>query len=274
MRDLINKRTELKGFRSTDFFIGKRVADRFYLFDKVRGLTLISMVLFHSYWDLVYLIGMKTPLRGGQIEYLWQQSICWTFIFLSGLCMNLSKDGWKRGSQILGASVLVTLVTLIVIPENRIVFGVLTMLGSAMLIGTAARKFTEKVPALAGFLANAVLFVLTKPVMYGYLGLLDKRIWKVPEFLYNGYLATYFGFADPQFSSADYFPLMPWIFLFFCGYFLGRILNVKDKAAEESAKNERKGIPVLSWLGQNSLFVYLIHQPVLYIFVMLLGGSS
>ena len=57
--------------------------------DTLRGLTLISMIAYHACWDLVYLFGKDWSWYRSEGAYLWQQSICWTFILLSGYCFHL-----------------------------------------------------------------------------------------------------------------------------------------------------------------------------------------
>ena len=52
--------------------------------DTLRGVTLVSMMAYHACWDLVYIFGMDWDWYGSFGAYLWQQSICWTFILLSG----------------------------------------------------------------------------------------------------------------------------------------------------------------------------------------------
>ena len=51
--------------------------------DALRGLTLLSMIAYHTCWDLVYLFRMDWEWYRGTGAYIWQQSICWTFILLS-----------------------------------------------------------------------------------------------------------------------------------------------------------------------------------------------
>ena len=62
----------------------KSGSERLALLDSLRGLTLISMILYHACWDAVYLLGANWPWYGSRAAYIWQQSICWTFIMLSG----------------------------------------------------------------------------------------------------------------------------------------------------------------------------------------------
>ena len=107
---------------------------RLDLLDSIRGATLLSMVTYHAVWDLVYLFGVQWDWYKGGLGFLWQQSICWTFIFLSGFCWPLGRRPLKRGLTVLAGGAAVTLVTVLAMPESRVVFGVLTLLGSCALL--------------------------------------------------------------------------------------------------------------------------------------------
>jgi len=69
-----------------------------------------------------------------------------------------------------------------------------------------------------------------------------------------------FGFPEPGFESADYFPLLPWFFVFMLGAWFG--IYVKERRLPERFFTQ--SVPVLPWFGRHSLLIYLIHQPVLY----------
>ena len=57
---------------------------RYRLLDELRGLDLISMMLYHGMWDVVFLFGITQKWYIGRPGFLWQQSICWVFLLLSG----------------------------------------------------------------------------------------------------------------------------------------------------------------------------------------------
>ena len=142
---------------------------RYALLDELRGLDLVSMMLYHGCWDLVNLFGIQADWYYGVPGHLWQQSICWVFILLSGFCVQLGHHTLRRGAQVFGAGALVTAVTLLFMPEDRVIFGVLTLLGSAMLLTGLLEKLLRRIPPAAGFAISAVLFALTRNVSAGYL---------------------------------------------------------------------------------------------------------
>ena len=118
----------------------KKKSERLALLDSLRGLTLVSMILYHACWDAVYMLGADWAWYGSRAAYIWQQSICWTFILLSGFCIPFSSKLLKRGLTVFGAGALVMAVTCLFLPEDRVIFGVLTLIGSCMLLMIPLRK--------------------------------------------------------------------------------------------------------------------------------------
>lgn len=236
--------------------------ERYHYLDDLRGLTLLSMIAFHTTWDLVYLFGNDWQWYQSQGAYVWQQSICWTFILLSGFCWNLGRKKWSRGLIVFGCGFLVSLVTVIWMPEDLVLFGVLTLIGSCMLLLVPLDKILCHVPAVAGMAASIVLFVLTRNVNNGYLGFESWNLMALPETLYHGNMLTYLGFTDPTFYSTDYFSLIPWIFLYLAGYFLYH--SLQDKKLLQKTRRTRTWCKPLEWIGRHSLPIYMLHQPVVF----------
>lgn len=107
---------------------------RYQVLDTIRGCALVSMILYHASWDLVYMFGVDWPWYHGFAAHVWQQSICWTFILLSGYCFSLGRRQLRRGLTVFLCGALITAVTWAFMPENLVLFGVLTLLGSSMLL--------------------------------------------------------------------------------------------------------------------------------------------
>ena len=243
---------------------------RLHFLDALRGFTLINMIAFHGMWNLVYLFGIRANWYTGTPGYLWQQWICWTFITLSGFCWSFSRNHLKRGAMVFGGGLVVTAVTCLVMPESRIVFGVLTCIGSCMLLLIPLEKWAKKVPAVAGMAGSFLLFAVLRNCSSGSLGFESLVICRLPDELYRNYLTAYLGFPQPGFFSTDYFPLIPWFFLFLTGFFLHRVLAQRNLNEKLFAKGQ---LPVLNWIGRHSLIVYLLHQPILYGLGMLIFGA-
>lgn len=246
-------------------------ARRYETLDTIRGFALISMILYHAAWDLVYLFGVDWPWYHGFIAYVWQQSICWTFILLSGYCFALGRRQLRRGLEVFLCGALITAVTWVFLPENLVLFGVLTLLGSVMLLTNGFHHLLRRVPPRAGLAGSFLLFLLTRDVNAGYLGFEGLRPAALPEGLYRDHLTALLGFPPADFFSTDYFSLLPWFFLFLTGYFLFRL--------RRSDAREGKQVPLVTAMGRHSLFIYMLHQPAIYALLtaghfLMTGGTA
>lgn len=238
---------------------------RYYLLDILRGFTLLHMIAYHAIWDLVNLNGMDWKWFHTLPGDIWQKYISWSFILLSGFCFSLGKNTLKRGISLILCSTVISAVTLIFMPDDRILFGVLTLIGSCTLLMLPAQKILKKCMAPAGLTVCFLLFLLTQNINQGFLGFAEWNFIKLPETWYVNMFTTYLGFTTPDFYSSDYFSLFPWLFLFLTGYFLYRIFEENHLLVFLQRMRNRP----LEWLGRHSLLLYLIHQPVIYLILRL-----
>lgn len=236
----------------------KAPAGRYALLDELRGLDLVSMMLYHACWDLVFLFDVNMRWYAGTPGRLWQQTICWVFILLSGFCAPFGRYMLRRGTVVFGAGAVVTLATLVFMPEGRVIFGVLTFLGAAMLLTGVLEPLLKKVMPAVGLAVSAVLFAVCYPVGLGWVGLGGWKLM-LPQSLYANYFTAFLGFYLDWFYSADYFGLLPWLFLFWAGYYLHKAVGRR-----RMEPLRRPVCPALGWMGRHSLLLYLLHQPVIY----------
>ena len=245
--------------------------ERNHLIDAYRGFTMISMILYHACYDYFIAFGRNYNFLHSVYPFLWQQSICISFILVSGMVWPLGrKHALKRGLILIALGTAITLVTVIIMPSEAIHYGILTFMGIATLFTipydralTLNQKSGKDNPVLTGslhILICLILFVLTKRLPNGYIGTRTYALTYLPDFLYKYPALTPFGFPTPDFRSSDYFPVIPWIFMYILGYHLGKLLRSTDTFARLG----RQRIPLLSWLGTKSLLVYIIHQPICF----------
>lgn len=236
------------------------VSVRFGIFDFIRGLALLYMIAYHSLWNLVYFYGFRLPWFQGLPGAIWQLSGCSLFILLSGFCWSFGRRALRRGIEVFLAGALVSLVTGIFMPMQMVRFGILTLLGSCMLLTIPVHYVMKQRSALAGLALSLLLFMVFFPIGRGFLGFGSMGLIPLPNGLYQGSLAAYLGLTPTGFSSTDYFPLLPWLFLFWAGYFLYRLVFHRVSWPDVSG---RWSAP-FRFLGRHSLLVYLLHQPVIY----------
>lgn len=232
---------------------------RYHLLDALRGFTLIHMILFHLIYDLRYIFGLSLPWYGNTLDHIWQQCICFTFILLSGISWNFGRHPFKRGAFVFGCGFVITLVTVLVMPAEAVWFGVLTLLGSCMLLLIPLQPLVSRLHPWTGLAGSILLFIFTRHLGEGWLGFGSAFRIPLPDFLYQGKFMAYLGFPYPAFTSSDYFPLFPWFFLFLTGYFFWN--GVKNQP--EFTRRLTVQIPFLDGLGKHSIWIYMLHQPVL-----------
>ena len=243
---------------------------RFHLIDALRGLALVNMLGMHFLYDVNVVFG-KEPgwyLRPG--VRLWQQYICWSFILIAGFSYDWGRaKNLRRGLTLNLLGLAITAATLIAVPSEAIWFGILNFMGCAILLTVPLEKHLDRLPPLLGLGLSLLLFALFYRVDSGVLGLGSLFSWKLPRALYTCRVLTPLGFPHPDFRSSDYFPLLPWLFLFWCGFYLKRLFD----RCEVCRRAARIKIPLLSALGRRTLWVYLLHQPVLMGICMLFMRS-
>ncbi len=229
---------------------------RYQILDAIRGCALASMLLYHAAWDLVYLFGADWPWYHGFAARVWQQSICWTFILLSGYCWSLGRRRLRRGLTVFLCGAFITAATWAFMPGNLVYCGVLTLLGASSLLLVPLAPALERLPPRAGAAGSFLLFLLLRDAGAGFLGFEGARLAALPEGLYRDHFTALLGFPPADFFSTDYFPLLPWFFLFLTGWFLFRL-------RPEDVRETRR-LPLAAAMGRRSLLIYMLHQPVIY----------
>ncbi|MDD4973156.1 MAG: heparan-alpha-glucosaminide N-acetyltransferase [Bacteriovorax sp.] len=204
--------------------------------DAIRGLTIILMIFFHFSFDLYNFGFLKIDIIREPFWYALPRLIVFLFLFAVGMSLTLAHQDkinwqafWKRFLKISAFALLISLVTYILFPDNWIYFGTLHAIA---LISIMTLPFLKK-PNLS--LALALLLFI--PSIF-----FDKNIpW----------------FSLPH-SSWDYIAPFPWLGASLLGIFAVHkgiyLLGIPDNRLVRS----------LNFLGRHSLFIYLIHQPILF----------
>ena len=233
-------------------------AQRYHLIDALRGFALLNMIVFHLLYDIFVIY--RGDFHWATVPWIvvWERIDCALFIIISGVSLNFTNRGIRNGIKLNLLGFLIAAVTAIVIPEQAIYFGVLNLLGCAMLLCQAAKPSLNRLNPFIGTLFCLVLYALTYGVPTGFIGVFDTPLVMLPKGLYAFRALAFLGFPDKGFFSTDYFPLLPWIFLFACGYFMWRAVS-----AIGALRLFRFKIPPLCFLGRHTLIIYIIHQPLL-----------
>ncbi|MCL1951416.1 MAG: DUF1624 domain-containing protein [Oscillospiraceae bacterium] len=236
-------------------------AGRIPLIDEVRGACVLAMVAYHAFFVLGSYFGVAWGAQAYEFFRPAQPAFAAMFILISGICARLSRDVRKRGLLLAAVAGGITLVTVLLLPrlgfeDAQVWFGVLHLLAASMLLFGLGKKLFDKVPAMAGALVCLALFVAAAPVSRGYLGLSGFHV-SLPAGLYQNNALAFLGFYNSEtFYSWDYFPLLPYVFVFLFGTFLGK--------ASPPAFSRKQRSRFFGFLGRRALPVYLLHMPLFY----------
>ena len=188
------------------------------LLDTVRGICLISMIAYHGMYDLVDVFRLPAAWYHSWPGYVWQQSICWTFILLSGMCWRLSQHHIKRGLILVGCATAISLITWLAMPSQLILYGVLNLLGLSALLLIPLDKVFRKLPPWAGLAGALVLFVITRNIPRGSLGFEGWVFCQLPRTVPVGFSGGN-RLSFPPILLRRLFPHDPLVFLILRGIF-------------------------------------------------------
>jgi len=238
--------------------------ERFWEIDSLRGIALLGMLLSNLITDLTYFQFLEVDIASG-FWWWFARIVAGTFIFLVGVSLTLSHARAKqnitekqlllkyvkRGFKIFSWGLAITLVTWIFIPQDFVIFGVLHLIGVAIIISFPF--INKKLPNL----------------IYGVFILLFG-LW-LATFTFDFNFLLWLGFIPANFHTVDYFPLLPWFGVILLGIYSGNRFYENHKRTF-SVPSWENTLPVkcLSFLGKNSLKIYLIHQPIILIILFFL----
>lgn len=242
---------------------------RIALLDEVRGLCVVLMVVYHGFYTFGYYLESdkhETLVQACRFFFDYFMPVeplfAGIFIFLCGLCCTLSHSNLKRGALLALVAVGVSVVMAVGFPEDPIWFGVLHMLAVCILLYALTHRLIARIPGWVGALVCAVLLFLcwNLPVQYadGFFGIRDVWEVAVPRHVTEITWLYPLGLGRINGVQGDYFPLLPWIFCFFGGSFLGRYVHRLPHALK------RSHLPPLAFIGRHALVIYVVHQPIIF----------
>jgi uncharacterized membrane protein len=237
--------------------------------DTARGVALVAMAGYHFAWDLAAFRWIDAAVILSRPFHLLGHAIAALFLLLSGYSLALARRSrghqlwrdaryWRRWAQIAAGAGAITLVSFQLFPDAPIFFGILHCIALSSLI---ALPFVE---APAVLTLSAAALALAAPALF------VAPVFDAKIFWWTG-LST----ITP--SSNDYRPLLPWL-----GFVLLGVAAAKAQAGarlslsprtREAGSASRVARPLV-FLGRHSLAFYLIHQPILYGALALIGPQA
>lgn len=222
---------------------------RIWELDALRGVCILCVIVVHFLFDLSFFGGLDLTLPAWYVFI--QEYGGAIFVVLSGVCVTLGSKSVRRGLIVFACGMLITAVTYGMYrlgmsgADVVVKFGVLHLLGVCMLVYPAFKKLPPAALALLG-LAIAI-------TGYAIRGVVVPQHWLFPLGL------TYEGF-----TSSDYFPLFPQLGYFLIGAAIGKTAYREKKTLLPGSFQKTPVARFFCWCGRQSLFIYLLHQPIVY----------
>lgn len=240
----------------------KKISKRFWEIDFLRGVAIIMMITFHLLYNLNYFSYIQVNVFTGGWELLGKITFT-LFLFLVGVSLSLSagrrkKENTfsfyvylKRGLALFSWGMLITSISYFLIPEAYIKFGILHLIGVAVIISYPLLRFRW-----TAIIIGAVV-VIVGMFLQGYR-------FETPYFFW-------LGITPRHFTALDHFPIFPYWGIVLIGLGIGNRLY-KNFVRNFRFFDIKKNLPchIFTFLGRHSLLIYLLHQPLLIGILLLL----
>ena len=220
--------------------------------DVFRGWALLFMIIYHFNYDLSYFHITEINLNNSNFFLPFRYTIISMFLLSVGISLSLvhrKSISWrklkKRTLLLSLASLAVTVVTYLLFPNSWVYFGILhfILLSSLLALPFLKHPKVALLSALLIFIGSATesltvhsLFNFLQPILH-----------------------------LPPMYTEDLVPIFPWFGVVLLGtviayYRLHEIIFTKKIFSSNTPLNR-----LLKFIGQHSLLIYLIHQPILFV---------
>lgn len=207
---------------------------RYEVIDMIRALAVILMIIFHFSYDLNVFGFVSIDFQADPFWWTFPRVIVFLFLTAMGLSFELGpekiplKKVARRFLKIGGYALIITFTTYFLFPKNWIYFGTLHCIAVCTLLALPVRH-----RPLWAWVLSAIFLI---PLFFGF----HWPFFKLPH------------------PSMDYIPAIPWVGIVFIGMGLFHLGFHKISIPSFPGKK------ILLVLSQYSLFIYLIHQPLLF----------
>lgn len=241
--------------------------NRIALLDEVRGFCVLCMIFYHAFIFMYEQFGIAFGYDAYKFFEPVQPFFSCAFMFICGISCRLSHNNVKRGVKLLFFALALSFITIEILPDlgfvnTEISFGILHFLSLSILIFAALERPLTRLPVPIGAALCLFLFYIFRFwTSDGIIALWDNMVWAYPDAWHETEWLFPIGIKPYGFFSADYFPLIPYLFVFLLGTYVGiyvRAGHVPDFAYPMHSKP-------LYFLGTNALVVYIVHLPIVFV---------
>ena len=233
--------------------------------DLLRGIAIVMMVIFHTVFDCAFFSIVPFDVATGFWRYF-AYATASLFLLVAGISLAISHAraarhlaGWPlvkkflvRGAGIFACGLLVTAATWWYLQEGFVIFGILHLIGVAVMLSPLFFRFRTWNAAIG------VVFILLGWVLATIPG---------PAAL------LVFGIHPAVFWSVDYTPIFPWMGLVLIGMAAGEYFYPGGERWWEMPRLPAWAVAPLAFFGRHSLIIYLVHQPLILVALALATGA-
>lgn len=253
--------------------------------DALRGLCILLMVVDHALFDLsalptvfpnFYLVDNPVFTFLSDFAYYDYWMATWRivlrlgvvalFLLLSGISGTFSHNNLLRAGKLSAAAVALSCITLLIDDIAKadigILFGILHCLALSVLLYTAVKAWAGAWARWFFLGLGLLLTALALTYDFYFVPLLSKE----EALTVGGFLRLVTGAAG---YGGDYFGMVPYTGIFLLGAYLGESVYVSRTSL--LPKLDGAWHRPLTFVGRRTLWVYLLHQPVLIVVIGLLA---
>lgn len=234
---------------------------RFFEIDMMRGVAIILMIFGHILWDLDYFGVM--PMNNAVYSIL-QKTVPPLFFLLVGVSLIVTQKRIEssidknernqylgvasRGLKVFGLGMILTIGSLLVMPSTPVFFGVLHCIGISVILSAVFlkhRRYNLLIALILIFIGTIISqqCIENATCLHLLIGLHPADIWS---------------------HTVDYFPLLPWFGICLLGIVIGDWLySGEERRFRMPDLSKYAPVRLVQWFGKNSLYIYLVHQPVI-----------
>ncbi|MGB3681447.1 MAG: heparan-alpha-glucosaminide N-acetyltransferase [Rubrobacteraceae bacterium] len=246
-----------------------KAVPRFWEVDAVRGVAIIMVALYHLIYDLDNFGGYGIESTSGFWGFFADVS-AFMFVFLVGLSLTLSYSKTSavtgestfgkyalRGLKVFAYGMLITFVFWAA-NFGAVIIGILQLIGLSIVLAYPFLRF-----GIANLFAGLLVIALgayiqaQSFVVAGTAGVLLAPLGVIPANLF----------------MPDYRPLLPWFGVVLLGVFFGNVAYLRWRKKRPAGPAPSYTTP-LNFLGRHTLFIYLVHQPIIISTLWALGIIS
>tara|TARA_R110002110_G_scaffold50083_9_gene148549 strand:- start:9589 stop:10332 length:744 start_codon:yes stop_codon:yes gene_type:complete len=227
---------------------GTNLAIRLHWLDLARVLALVGMIVFHFAYDLSMFGYIPPDVPFVPPFSILARAVAGSFLAMAGFSLYLAHGRgirWRpflrRLAVLTVAAAVITAATMIALPDFYIYFGILHSIALSSVLGLAFLRL----PAWATLTVAAGIIALPFQIRFE---------------MFDPAWLRFVGLGTITPFTADFEPLFPWFGVYLLGMALARMFTDMGWLRPRHAGSF---IRSLGWIGRQSLWIYLAHQPIL-----------